>query len=47
MIGPTDLFHPSPAPQFKTFQVDMRRKYNAYGICEKCNSRKLAGRKVS
>jgi hypothetical protein len=21
MIGPTDLFHPSPAPHFKTFQV--------------------------
>jgi len=21
MLGPTDLFHPSPAPHFKTFQV--------------------------
>jgi hypothetical protein len=21
MIGPSDLFHPSPAPHFKTFQV--------------------------
>jgi hypothetical protein len=21
MIGPTDLFHPSPAPHFKTFQL--------------------------
>jgi hypothetical protein len=21
MIGPTDLLHPSPAPNFKTFQV--------------------------
>jgi hypothetical protein len=21
MISPTDLFHPSPAPHFKTFQV--------------------------
>jgi hypothetical protein len=21
MIGPTDLFHPSPAPHFKTFLV--------------------------
>jgi hypothetical protein len=23
MISPTDLFHPSPAPHFKTFQVFM------------------------
>jgi hypothetical protein len=22
MIGPTDLLHPSPAPHFKTFQVN-------------------------
>jgi hypothetical protein len=23
MISPTDLFHPSPAPHFKTFQVGL------------------------
>jgi len=35
MIGPTGLFHHSPAPHFKTFQVDMRRKHKVRGICEK------------
>jgi hypothetical protein len=42
MIGPTDFFHPSPAPHFKTFQVFMTLPVviGAPGIITKIKNKK-------
>jgi hypothetical protein len=50
MIGPTDLFHPSPAPHFKTFQVfsDLLPKASGFQhhikLCSKFKSNMLVKR---
>jgi hypothetical protein len=44
MIGPTDLFHPSPAPHFKTLQVFMILNENA--LCHSSGEQRMNLRDV-